>query len=120
MFRVAILSFALAGVLMASSDFDQAQASRFAKMALDCIHREYPNKIAHSLNSDADVKAPRELTPAFYGCYDWHSSVHGHWLLVRLARRFPDAPFATDARRAVAQSVTPANIEREVKYLSED
>ena len=59
---------------MAASDFDQAQAARFARLALDCVHKEYPNKIAHSLNSDADVKPPRELTPAFYGCYDWHSS----------------------------------------------
>jgi hypothetical protein len=120
MFRLAILSFALAGVLMAASDFDQAQAARFAQMALDCVHREYPNKIAHSLNSDADVKPPRELTPAFYGCYDWHSSVHGHWLLVRLARLFPSAPFAVDARRAVARSLTPSNIAQEVKYLSAD
>jgi hypothetical protein len=48
------------------------------------------------LTSDADVKPPRELTPAFYGCYDWHSSVHGHRLLVRLARLFPQAPFAAD------------------------
>jgi Protein of unknown function (DUF2891) len=103
---------------MAASDFDQAQAARFSKMALDCVHKEYPNKIAHSLNSDADVQPPRELTPAFYGCYDWHSSVHGHWLLVRLARLFPGAPFVADARRAVAQSLTPANIAQEVKYLN--
>ena len=103
---------------MAGSDFDQAQAARFARMALDCVHKEYPNKIAHSLNSDADVKPPRELTPAFYGCYDWHSSVHGHWLLVRLARLFPEAQFAADARRAIAQSLTPANIAQEVKYIS--
>ena len=58
-------------------------------LALACVHRQYPNKIAHHLNSDADVKPPRELTPAFYGCYDWHSSVHGHWLLARLARHLP-------------------------------
>jgi hypothetical protein len=108
------------GVLMADSVFDQAQAARFAKLALDCVHKEYPNKIAHSLNSDADVKPPRELTPAFYGCYDWHSSVHGHWLLVRLLRRFPDAPFAAEARHALGQSLTDANIRQEVKYLSED
>ncbi|HEV3199089.1 MAG TPA: DUF2891 domain-containing protein, partial [Bryobacteraceae bacterium] len=103
---------------MSASEFDQAQAARFARLALDCIHKEYPNKIAHSLNSDADVKPPRELTPAFYGCYDWHSSVHGHWLLVRLARLFPEAPFAADARQAVAQSLTAAHIAEEVKYLS--
>ena len=103
---------------MSASEFDQAQAARFARLALDCIHKEYPNKIAHSLNSDADVKPPRELTPAFYGCYDWHSSVHGHWLLVRLARLYPKAPFAPDARLAVAHSLTAANIAQEVKYLS--
>lgn len=105
---------------MADSDFDRAQAARFARLALDCVHQEYPNKIAHSLNSDADVQPPRLLTPAFYGCYDWHSSVHGHWLLVRLARLFPQAPFAAEARRAVAQSLTPANIAQEVRYLDAD
>jgi hypothetical protein len=118
MVRLAIIGVILSRGLMAGSDFDQTQAARFAKMALDCVHREYPNKIAHSLNSDADVKPPRELTPAFYGCYDWHSSVHGHWLLVRLTRLFPQAPFAMDARRALAQSITPPNIAQEVRYLS--
>jgi hypothetical protein len=103
---------------MANSDFDQAQAARFAALALDCVHQPYPNKIAHSLNSDADVKPPRELTPAFYGCYDWHSSVHGHWLLVRLVRLFPQAPFGAEARRAVTRSLTPANIAQEVVYLN--
>jgi Protein of unknown function (DUF2891) len=103
---------------MSASDFDQQEAARFARLALDCVHQEYPNKIAHSLLSDADVKPPRELTPAFYGCYDWHSSVHGHWLLVRLARQFPQADFAAPARRAVAQDLTSANIAGEVKYLA--
>src|SRR5215471_14818260 len=120
MVRLALLTLVVTGGLMATSDFDQAQAARFAQMALDCVHKEYPNKIAHSLSSDADVKPPRELTPAFYGCFDWHSSVHGHWLLVRLARLFPQAPFALEARRAVAQSLTPANIAQEVKYLQDE
>jgi len=118
--RLLLAGMLLAGGLMADSDFDQAQAARFARLALDCVHKEYPNKIAHSLNSDADVQPPRLLTPAFYGCYDWHSSVHGHWLLVRLARLFPQAAFAPEARRAVAQSLTPANIAQEVKYLNAD
>lgn len=104
---------------MADSEFDEVQAARFARLALDCLHKEYPNKIAHSLNSDADVKPPRELTPAFYGCFDWHSSVHAHWLLVRLTRMFPQAPFTPEARRALAQSLTPANIAQEVKYLDD-
>jgi len=104
--------------LMAGNDFDQTQAARFATLALDCVHKEYPNKIAHAMTSDADVKPPRELTPAFYGCYDWHSSVHGHWLLVRLARLFPQPPFAVEARRAVGESLTEAHIAQEVKYLA--
>ena len=67
-----------------------AAAERFANLALNCIHREYPNKLGqHVLNSDADVRPARELTPAFYGCHDWHSAVHGHWMLVRLARTEP-------------------------------
>src|SRR5260370_40222170 len=109
MLRMLIVGAVVGGGLMANSDFDQAQAARFAALALDCVHKPYPNKIAHSLNSDADVKAPRELTPAFYGCYDWHSSVHGHWLLVRLARLVPQAPFAGAARRAGERGLTPAN-----------
>jgi hypothetical protein len=120
MLRIFIIGGILCGGLMADTSFDHAQAERFARLALDCVHKPYPNKIAHSLNSDADVKPPRELTPAFYGCYDWHSSVHGHWLLVRLIRLFPDAPFVAEARRALGQSLTEANIAQEVKYLETD
>lgn len=97
--------------------FDIAAAERFANLALACVHKEYPNKISHSLNSDADVQLPRKLTPAFYGCYDWHSSVHGHWLLVRLVRTFPDAAFAQPARGALRQSLTAENIAQEAVYL---
>jgi hypothetical protein len=99
------------------ADFDAAAASRFAALALDCVQKEYPNKIAHVLNGDQDVRPPRELTPAFFGCYDWHSSVHGHWLLVRLARTFPNAPFAPRAREAVGMSLTPGHIAEEVRYM---
>ena len=94
-----------------------AAASRFANLALECVAREYPNKIAHVLSSEDDVRAPHVLTPAFYGCYDWHSAVHGHWLLARLARTFPDAPFAAPARAALARSLTPANLAGEVAYV---
>ena len=97
--------------------FDAKAAERFAKLALACVHKEYPNKIAHVLNSDADVAPPRKLTPAFCGCYDWHSSVHGHWLLVRLLRTFPDAEFAKDARAALKQSLTADNLKQEAAYI---
>src|SRR5229473_6896052 len=97
--------------------FDARAAERFATLALACVHKEYPNKISHVLNSDADVAPPRKLTPAFCGCYDWHSSVHGHWLLVRLLRTFPDAPFASAARDALQQSLTAQNLKQEAAYL---
>src|ERR1700731_3659543 len=98
-------------------DFDAKAAERFAKLALACVHKEYPNKISHVLNSDADVAPPRKLTPAFCGCYDWHSSVHGHWLLVRLVRTFPDAPFAKQAREELGKSLTAENLKTEAAYV---
>ncbi len=100
--------------------FSLAAAERFANLALACVHNEYPNKIAHVLNGDADVAPPRKLTPAFYGCYDWHSSVHGHWLLARLARTVPDASFTPKAIAALQQSLTRANLEEEARYLNGD
>ena len=113
----AITVFVLLALPASAAEFDEKAAERFASLALDCVHKEYPNKIAHVLTSDSDVLPPRTLTPAFYGCYDWHSSVHGHWLLARLARTFPDASFAPRARTALARSITPENIAREVAYF---
>src|SRR3954451_23194579 len=118
MIRRLVLATALAATLpLRAAEFDAKAAERFANLALACVHKEYPNKISHNLNSDSDVAPPRKLTPAFYGCYDWHSSVHGHWLLARLARTFPDAPFTKAAREALQQDITQANIAEEVKYL---
>jgi hypothetical protein len=100
---------------------DSATAERFANLALACVHREYPNKIGHHiLTSDQDARPPRELTPAFYGCFDWHSAVHGHWMLARLARLFSEAPFADKARRALAQNLTAENLSREAEYMQAD
>src|SRR5579862_7903025 len=98
--------------------FDVKSADRFAKLALACVNKEYPNHISHTLTSDADVAPPRKLTPAFYGCYDWHSSVHGHWLLVRLVRTFPNADFVSQAREALTQSLTAETIAQEARYLN--
>jgi len=100
--------------------FNARAAERFANLALACVHKEYPNKISHVLNNDADVAPPQKLTPAFYGCYDWHSSVHGHWLLVRLLRTFPNASFAKAARDALTESLTAENLKIEAAYLRAD
>lgn len=116
------VSIAAAGASTTATgqELEAEAAERFAALALECVHKEYPNKIAHVLNSDTDVKPPRELTPAFYGCYDWHSSVHGHWLLARLARTYPEASFTVAAREALSRSLTIWNIQIEVSYLRGD
>jgi len=99
------------------SDLDAGAAGRLARLALDCVHREYPNKIAHVMQADEDALPPRELTPAFYGCFDWHSAVHGHWMLARLARLYPEEPFASEARAALERNLTAKKIAGEVRYL---
>lgn len=98
--------------------FTEGHANRFAQLALACVHQEYPNKISHVMQSDEDVLPPRKLTPSFYGCFDWHSAVHGHWLLARLLKRFPDAAFATRARAALGRSLTSANLEVELAHFN--
>jgi Protein of unknown function (DUF2891) len=102
----------------ASLGVSDAANGRFAELALKCVHQEYPNKIAHVLMGPSDAKTPRALTPAFYGCFDHHSSVHGHWLLARLLRLHPDASYAPRARAALNQSLTLANIQGEVAYMN--
>lgn len=97
---------------------DLERDARFAALALDCVQREYPNLIHHVMAGDQDVAPPRELTPAFYGCYDWHSAVHGHWLLVRLTRLHPEAAFASAARTALAANLTESKLQQEAAYMA--
>ena len=112
-----LLAAARVGAATPGSALSAESAGRFAKLALACVTREYPNKVAHVLESAEDAKPPRELTPAFCGCYDWHSAVHGHWLLVRLIRQFPGAPFASESRAALAANLTARSISGEVAYV---
>ena len=101
----------------AEPGLDSATAERFAKLALACIDREYPNKPEHVLDSAADAKPPRDFHPAFFGCYDWHSSVHGHWMLVRLLKTFPDLPARGEIRARLAAHFTAEAIATEARYL---
>jgi hypothetical protein len=94
------------------------QATQFAKLALKGIAKEYPNKPADVLNGDGDVQSPQRIHPAFYGCYDWHSAVHGHWMLVRILKFHPDLPIEAEIRAALAANLTAENLEEETKYFS--
>lgn len=92
-------------------------ARRFADLALRCIGREYPFQPAHVITGPDDIATPRRLHPAFYGCFDWHSAVHGHWLLVRVLRRFPHLSEGADIRAALAANLTEANLAVEAAYF---
>jgi len=92
-------------------------ASHFARLALKCIKKEFPNKPEHVMTDPSEVRNPAAFHPAFYGCYDWHSSVHGHWMLVRILKTFPDLAEAAEIRGALDANLTAENIAVEVKYL---
>jgi hypothetical protein len=98
-------------------EFDAARAAEFAGLSLACVDREYPNKPSHVASGDETVKPPRELHPAFYGCFDWHSAVHGHWAMVRLLKTFPDLALEKEIREKLGRHFTQEKIGREVEYF---
>ena len=95
------------------------QASHFAALAMKGISREYPHKLDHVIKDAADLKTPRTLHPAFYGCFDWHSSVHGHWMLVWLLKVHPDMPESAAIRAALRANLTKENLATETAYVQE-
>src|SRR5580698_9232075 len=100
-----------------TAQLTSAVASKFANLALDHLTREYPNKLPHSLAGPQDVQGPRALHPIFYGSYDWHSCVHGYWLVLHLLDRFPDLPEAARIVAVVDAHFTEANVAGERAYL---
>jgi hypothetical protein len=101
-----------------SGALDAAVASRFAKQALDCVEKEYPNKPDHVMNGPEDATGPKAQHPAFYGCFDWHSSVHGHWMLVRVLRLNPQLPEAGRIRAVLGAHLAAGPIATELAYLA--
>ena len=94
------------------------QANKLADLPLHCINTEYPNRLSQTLGGDEDLKSPTELHPAFYGCFDWHSSVHGHWSLVSLLKLYPDINHAKELKQKLLNNITKENIEAEVAYFN--
>ncbi|OYX28567.1 MAG: hypothetical protein B7Z06_01275 [Flavobacteriales bacterium 32-35-8] len=93
------------------------EANRLAQLPLHCMDTEYPNRLSQTLGGDADLKSPKVLHPAFYGCFDWHSSVHGHWSLVSLLKQFPDMDNSEAIKEKLLQNMSEANIKTEVAYF---
>ncbi|WP_034040073.1 DUF2891 domain-containing protein [Wocania ichthyoenteri] len=92
-------------------------ANTLAQLPLHCINTEYPNKLSQTIGSDDDLKTPSALHPAFYGCFDWHSSVHGHWSLVSLLKQFPNMDNAESIKQRLLKNISKENIEAEVQYF---
>ena len=88
------MSFAAPSSTSDGVAMDPAAAARFAGLALKCLHDEYPNHISLTMDRDTDAHPPRELTPAFYGCFDWHSAVNSTWTMVAVLKQFPLIPAA--------------------------
>lgn len=96
------------------------QANRLAQLPLDCIGVEYPNKLNQTLGSAEEMGEPHELHPAFFGCFDWHSAVHGHWALVSLLKQFPELEKAEQIRETLKRSLSAENIRAEVAYFENE
>lgn len=94
-----------------------SEANRLAELPLNCLQVEYPNKLGQTLNDSTHLRSPKSLHPAFYGCFDWHSSVHGHWSLVSLLKQFPDLGKAGLIREKLMESLSQENIEQEMAYF---
>src|SRR2546421_590339 len=106
-------------IIAVALSLDAGAASHFARLALKCARQEYPNKLDHVMNGAQEVLSPRALHPAFYGCYDWHSTVHGHWMLARLLRQFPQLPEAAEIRALLDEHLAPEPIAVEVAYFGQ-
>ncbi|MBI5769945.1 MAG: DUF2891 domain-containing protein [Verrucomicrobia bacterium] len=102
---------------MGAEGLDREKAAAFVQLALKGIDREYPNKPGEVLRGPEDIMSPRAMHPAFYGNFDWHSCVHGHWLVVRLLRLYPDLAGAAEARARLGAHLAAANLAKEAAYF---
>jgi hypothetical protein len=100
--------------------FDDNKAEYLYHFAYECIDKEYPNKLGQVLGDDSYLAPPRVLHPAFYGCFDWHSSVHGHWTLVTILKDFPQFSHRNDILRKLNANITKENILQEVAYFDDE
>ena len=93
------------------------QANRLAHLPVKCISQEYPNKLSQTLVGPDELQSPRQLHPSFYGCFDWHSSVHGHWVLVKLLNDFPELKNKAEVQARLLESLSKENMAKETEYF---
>ncbi len=115
---ILVLTVCMCPILSLSQQLTEEQAVKLARLPLHCINTEYPNKTSHLINDSADaVMLPSQLHPSFYGCLDWHSSVHGHWMLVRILKQFPSISLKDSIVSVLQSSFTDFRIKAEADYF---
>lgn len=125
LFLVIFFSFITSLVIAQTSNnenllrFDQKKAEYLYHFAFECINQEYPNKLGQVLGDDSYLAPPRVLHPAFYGCFDWHSSVHGHWTLITILKHFPDFEHREAILQKLMKNITIENIEKELVFFDD-
>ena len=102
-----------------SLELDVKKAEYLYHFAYECIDQEYPNKLNQVLGDDSYLSPPRELHPAFYGCFDWHSSIHGHWTLVTILTEFPNFQYNDEIIEKLKKNITKENIQKEIEYFND-
>ena len=115
--RMIVLGASVSAAALAADGMDPERAAAFVQLALKGIDREYPNKPGQTLRDEKDLMSPKAMHPAFYGNFDWHSCVHGHWLVVRLLRLAPDLPHAAETRAVIGRHLTAQNLAAEAAYF---
>lgn len=103
-----------------ASGLETSTAEDWAELVLKGINTEFPTKLSLMYSHEGQIRRPKSHFPAFYGCFDWHSSVHGHWVLVRLLKEYPELPNAARVRHALAQHLTAKNLNAEAKFFAQD
>lgn len=101
-----------------SQELTLEQANHLATLPLKCLQQEYPNKLGQMLIDSTEIQSPKKLHPTFYGCFDWHSSVHGHWSLVYLLKKFPNLANKEQIIQKLKTNLSAANIQVEIDYLN--
>lgn len=118
--RIYTLVLLLISALAFSQQLTLDKANTLASLPLKCLQQEYPNKLGQLLLDASEIKSPKELHPAFYGCFDWHSSVHGHWSLVYLLKNYPELEKRDEIIEKLKINLSAENIVQEVAYLSKN
>lgn len=116
-FRYIFFLLPLAGF---SQQLTLEKANHLATLPIKCLQQEYPNKLGQLLADSTEIKSPKVLHPAFYGCFDWHSSVHGHWSLVYLLKKFPNLDNKQEIISKLQVNLSKENIQEEINYLSKN